>query len=346
MDNHNHTNRSDASHITSTARTIDTNSPQKPLMPKRGKQGLKIFVVVLLLAGLVAGGVYLFTQRKSNQKNTLSNKSVYDEAIKSYNSFPGVSNLSTEDRAKLDAEIQPQYLAGYVTGFGPNANEISTAPGVIGNTAAPATISAYIQSIINNKTQLAKTTGYYQGYVFYFWYDDAPTASTVEQVPNTIQPAVVPNTIQPAVVIADKQYASQKAKEYQQKLANGSITPQKAADELLLDRRLALFDQSNNSGYFATALPLGASGSLIHEIAKLAGETNPGQGDSTNNMLSNARGPGLTALATINAVPGGPASGIKKEVGFMMAYLDLVLKGQGSIDRYQSELNIAKAKLQ
>jgi len=291
--------------------------------------------VILLVAGLVAGGVFLYITRMSSttKSTTLSNSTAYSEAVKSYESFPGVSSLSPEDRAKLDAEIKPQYLAGYITGFGPNANEISTAPSSIGTTAAPATISTYIQNIINNKIALAKTTGYYQGYLYYFWFDDSPKPNT-DQALATGQPP-----------IADRQYSEQISKEYQKKLADGSIKPQKAAEDLAQDLRLKLFDQANNSGYFVTALTASNGTNLTEEISKLFGETNPGQGESLKRLLATASDPGLTEIGVINAVPGGPASEVKRDIGFVMAYLEVVLKGQDSIDKYQSELNIAKDKL-
>ncbi len=103
MDNHNHTNRSDASHTTSASRTISTHSPKKP----KGKfrlfiifLGVVILAILLLLIGSISIRQYISTLEPCGQDVVAS----YNHAIKSTESF--ASELST---LAAQVEAKPNY---------------------------------------------------------------------------------------------------------------------------------------------------------------------------------------------------------------------------------------------
>ena len=315
------------------ARTMDADKAKKP------KKGIKLFaiaiaVAVLSLAGYLGIKAYLDGNFAGN---SLKNKKVFDKAVASYNAFPGISKLSEADRADLKKTLEPQYLAGYVTGFGPNDAETKGAIYTIGDSAAATTIKSYIENIISGKTQLAKTTGYYQGYLLYFWFGN----TVVNKGPDE----QIKDWGNPEVLAADRQYADTKAKDYHKRLLAGSIKPQQVADELMRDSRLKLNDQTNGSGYFTTQLPLGNGTDFAKELAKLFKPNDTGRAASINKVLESISQPGVSEIGLITSDEGQPPSGVKKDVGFVVAVIEVVLKGQKSIDFYQTQLEIAKALL-
>lgn len=306
--------------------------PTKP----RKRWWLLILVIIILITLLGLGSYFYFSRQNSNA-NTLANKKVFEAAQQSFNEFPGVGQLTSEERKKLEVEIEPQYLAGYVTSFGPNKNEIQSAVGSIGESPGPSTIKSYIQNIIDKKLELARSTGYYQGYLFYFWFGNTISNKTAAEN--------IENWGNSNVLASDRKYAEERANYYRQKLESGATQPDKVVDEVNQDKRLRLHDQTNNSGYFSTPLPLMNGGSMPVEIAKLFGEVNVGQKDSVNQLLSSIKGKGVSKVGLIIADPGLPSSGQKKEVGFIMAYIDTYLRGQASISQYEDQLKVARSLL-
>jgi len=295
-------------------------------------------VAVLSLAGYLAFSAFT---NGTFAGNSLKNKKVFDKAVASYNAFPGISKLSEPDRAELKKTLEPQYLAGYVTGYGPNDAETKGAIYNIGDSAAASTIKSYIENIISGKTQLAKTTGYYEGYLLYFWFGNTVVNKTpAEQIKDWGNPEVL---------AADRQYADTKAKDYHKRLLAGSIKPQQVADELIRDPRLKLHDQTNGSGYFTTQLPLGSGNAnandFAREITKLFKPNDTGRAASINKVLESISQPGVSEIGLITSDEGLPPSGVKKDVGFVVAVIEVVLKGQKSIDFYQTQLEIAKGLL-
>jgi len=313
--------------------------------PKKPKKGLKLAAIVLAIALVLAvGGYFGFKASMDNsgdEANSLKNKKVFDKAVASYNAFPGISKLSEADRAELKKTLEPQYLAGYVTGYGPNEAETKNAIYTIGDSAAATTIKSYIENIISGKTQLAKTTGYYEGYLLYFWFGNT--------VVNKTPAEEIKDWGNPEVLAADRQYADTKAKDYHKRLLAGTIKPQQVADELMRDPRLVLHDQTNGSGYFTTQLPLGSGNAnnsdFAKELAKLTKPNDTGRADSINKLLESVSEPGVSEIGLITSDEGQPSSGVKKDVGFVVAVIDVLLKGQKSIDNYQAQLEIAKGLL-
>ena len=298
---------------------------------KRGKK-IAIFIIIVIIIGFVAGAYFIINSR-SNQKDSLNNTKTFKEAQDSFNNFPGVSKLLPSDKEKLKKDIEPQYLAGYVTGFGPNSNEIETAKVVIGDQANYESIKAFIENIINGKLELAKSTGYFQGYVYNYWYGN----TIVNKFPNE----EIKDWGNASVLESDKKYAKTKADEDRTKLRDNKISPAALALELNSNTRLQLYDQANGSSYFQTAL--NNSDDIISKLN--IPEPNPGQIESFNKLLSITNTKGVTEISSIVADPGFPVSGNKREVGYLMAYIEVILKGNKDIDKYNNQLNISRRKL-
>jgi hypothetical protein len=299
--------------------------------PRKGRAFLVLFIILALVG--IAVAAYFVYNYYNNRGNTLNNKKVFEAAQKSFNEFPGVSKLIPTDRDKLKKEIEPQYLAGYVTGFGPNENEIKQAKATIGDQANYESIKAYIERIINGKLALAKSAGYYQGYVYNYWYGN----TIINKFPNE----EIKDWGNNSVLESDKQYAKSKAENDRTRLKENKISPKALSIENNADARLALRDQDNGSGYFQTSLSDGTD--LFSKLGFK--EPNPGQSESFNDLLKSVSKLGVTDIGNIVADPGEPKSGKKREVGYVMAYIELLLKGESSIKFYEQQLKIAGGKL-
>jgi hypothetical protein len=258
--------------------------------------------------------------------NSLKNRSVLRKAEKSFNEFPGVKNLSKEDRAKIRKDGEPNFLAGYVTGYGPNANETDGAKFLLGEDAAWQSISTYIKNITDGKAKAAKGDGYYEGSILYFWYG----RTIVNRAPGED----IPNYGDPQALESDKKYAKQQADDVVKKIQDKSITPLQAVNQLNADTRLSLSDEANGSIQFNT--PYG------DQAYTNGGIEDDGRKESVDKLLFSQNQPGISALGTISADPGVPKSGTKRDVGYFVIYLDKVLKGQKSINFYEDQLRIAK----
>lgn len=308
-------------------KNIDNQLPSKS-DGRKNRKTLAIVAIVLAVALVSVVAVYFGFRAfrdSSESGNSLKNKKVFDQALASYNDFPGISKLPEADRAELNKAIEPEYLAGYVTGFGPNDNDIKAAKYLLGENPGQKSIASYISSIIDSKKKLALGSGYHQGYIFYFWFGNTIVNKAIGE--NII------NYGDPKALEDDRNYARQRAEEAIDQLKKGTIIPQKLQDNLNTDLRLKLNDETNGSIFFT-------SNYLENNTAQ-----DDGRAESVNSFIKNLSRTGVSDIGIINADPGIPKSGKKREVGYFAVYLDVVLKGTESIDEFNRQLVIARGKL-
>lgn len=305
----------------------------KHKMPKKklfnfSKKQFFIFAASLLLISAILVFLYLVFYEGIFYGNSLKNRSVLRRAEKTFSEFPGIKNLNKEDREKIKKDGEPQFLAGYVTGYGPNKNETEAARYLLGDDAAWQSIAAYIKQITEGKTEAAKSKGYYEGYIFYFWYG--------RTIIGRVEGEDIPGYGDPKALEEDRNYAKSRADEIVANIKNNKITPQKALETLESDKRLKLSDEVNGSIQFNT--PYGA------QAFTNGGQEDDGRTESVDKVLYSINEPGLSDVGVIVADPGIPKTG-KKEVAYFAIYIDKVLKGQKSVDFYNSQLGIAKGIL-
>ncbi len=308
--------------------TAQNDQKLKHRMPKQRKSHkiLVISSVFVLVIAILGGVLYYFLYYQGLiYGNSLKNKRVYQNALNSFNNFPGVSSLSPEEKNKLIQTTQPDYLAGYVVGIGPNNNDIEAAKFLLGQNPTQNSIASYIKSVTDAKKQLVLGEGYYQGYIFYFWFGNT--------IVNKVEGENIPNYGDPKALEDDKNYAKQKADEAISKLKNSSITTQKLLENLNNDTRLKLNDETNGSIAFTA------------DYLDNQPQEDDGRIESVNNFIKNINKPGVSEIGVINADPGIPKSGKKREVGYFVVYLDEFLKGREPVDQFNKEVIIARSKI-
>lgn len=287
-----------------------SNSNSSRVAPKKLRNRRNLLGIVLsvfIIAGFVAG-VYFILQSPGKQ-NTLKNKKVYDAAIASYNALPGVVNLSQADKDKLKNEVQAKYLAAYASGIPPSDDDIKTYKALFGNNIVEPQIAKFVNDSIDQKLELAKTTGYYEGFLYYFWYDIV-FGGGIEQ--------------------KNKDYSLSKAQDYREKLISNKIKPEEAIKQIYSDNKLRLPDEVNGSGAFA--------GLIIRP-----GETDrDGRFESINKVLSAQSRTGFTEISNLIADTSYPKTGNRKEVGYFFIEITKVFKGQNDLNNFEQQLQIAK----
>jgi len=289
-----------------TTRTMGASKAKKP------KKGIKLFAIAILVAVLsVVGylGFRAFTDG-SFAGNSLKNKKVFDKAVASYNALPGVANLSPTDQALLKSQVQAKYLAAYVVGLQPSDKTTATFRALFGNNLVVADIARFVDSDIDQKLALAKDAGYYEGNLYYFWYDIVFNGG-IEQ--------------------KNKDYSLDQSKQYRDNLMGKKITPEEALKQIRADKRLKLPDEVNGSGSFA--------GTIIRP-----GQTDrDGRYESINAVLEAQTKIGFTDISNLVADTDYPKLGNKKDVGYFFIQITKVFKGQNDLDTYNKQLELARS---
>lgn len=252
---------------------------------------------------------------------TLADPKSYQEAKDALRALPGFSSLSDVEKDKMIAEFGPEFYAAYASGIAPNSIELKNMAVSMGSNPTRQLVTNFTKDIISSKLELVKTTGYYEGYVFYFWFG--------KTIVNKSQDQFIPDWGNAKVLAEDTEYAKTLANSSRDSLKKSAITPAELVTQLLADTRLKLPDEENISSFFAS------------DLRSFPGYDD-GRGESLTSLLQKQTGPGISEIGIIVADAGQPASGQKKEVGFFFVKLDKALRGQGAIDYYQAQLKIAK----
>ena len=257
-------------------------------------------------------------------KNLADPKS-YQEAKDALRALPGFSSLSDVEKEKMIVEFGPEFYAAYASGLAPNSIELKNMAASLGDNPTRQLITNFTKDIISSKLELVKTTGYYEGYVFYFWFG--------KTIVNKAQGEFIPDWGNAKVLAEDREYAKTLANSSRDSLKKNAITPAELVTQLLADTRLRLPDEENTSSFFAS------------DLRNFPGYDD-GRAESLTSLLQKQTGPGISEIGIIVADAGRPLSGQKKEVGFFFVKLDKALRGQGAIDYYQAQLKIAKGLAQ
>ncbi len=287
---------------------------------------LKFVLIPVLLIGVISAGYLYFTRKPTTingqEKPTLSDENTKQKAVDAFNSSAPVASLTEDDRAKVRADIGPKYMAAYVAGFAPTQEDLNQFTQFIGVSPTREQVVQAYNAIIDKKLELIKTTGYYEGYVFYFWYG--------RTIVNKLPEENIAGWGDANALAEDKAYAESKANEYRTKLQKGEITEDAIVNALEADNRLQLYDEANGSALYKTSL---SSGIPIND---------DGRGSSLDAFLQAQNQLGITSIGTIQADPGYPASGKQRQVGYVFVKLTTLLRGQAVADYYTLQLALAK----
>ena len=256
---------------------------------------------------------------------TLADPTSYKEAQEALRALPGFSTLSESEKEKMIVEFGPEFYAAYASGLAPNSIELKNMAVTMGSNPSRQLVTSFTKDIISSKLELVRTTGYYEGYIFYFWFG--------KTIVNKPQRQFIPDYGNAKVLAEDREYAKTLANSSRDSLKKSTITPAELVTQLVADRRLRLPDEENLSSFFAS------------DLRNFPG-SDDGRGESVASLLQKQTGPGISEIGIIVADVGRPVSGQKKEVGFFFVKLDKALRGQGAIDYYQAQLKIAKGLVQ
>ncbi len=315
-----------------TSRTLHTEKSANKARRQGGKRFvmrlLKFVVIPALLIVIVAAGYLYFTKKPTTingqEKPNLSDPNVKEKAVKAFDTSGPVATLTDSDRDQVRAEIGAKYMAAYVAGFAPTQEDLNQFTQFFGVRPTKEQVTQAYNAIIDKKLELIKTTGYYEGYVFYFWYG--------RSIVNKLPEEDITGWGDAKVLADDKAYADSKANEYRTKLQKGEITESGIINALEADNRLQLYDEANGAAYYKTSLSTGIP------------VKDDGRAASIDRFLQAQDQLGITPIATITADPGYPASGKQREVGYVFAKLTTLLRGQAVADYYEQQLALVKGR--
>jgi hypothetical protein len=209
---------------------------------------LKIFLPLIIIASILLGGVFLLTKSNLTKAYVFSvdGKSYTKEEVNEITEFPTrTQSVSREDAAREAFEALKKIAAAKQMGIELDQKSINNQKNIflqeVDLEAGPDgklgnqydtwfdifTKVSLIDKILNSNTPLG-----YKGYSFYFYF-----GQHIQYGPDYKPPGLN----DPKLIKSDKDYAKNKAQEYNKKIINGQITPQELLKTLNKDKRFGPF---------------------------------------------------------------------------------------------------------
>jgi hypothetical protein len=276
-----------------------------------------------LLAGLiiflVGAGVIAYDQYQARQK-----QATIDDARHKINqtldSLDVVDKLSEDQKKAVLNKVGAKLLAAQTVGIAPNP-QVSADKGLLkfitGPNPTAESISRAIEQVINAKLKLIKDKGYYEGYVFYYWYGN----------PLVVWPSNydIPGRGSQEAYEVGKKKAFDMANSDRQALQSGQVQPSTVVEKLDQSREFSMYEDPNGSSPITPSLLVPVSGGnnslmVVQDTIYRLGKV------------------GYSDIKTVNYVSIHDASKTPVEAGYYFVRLDKFLKGDAVINDYESAL--------
>lgn len=279
---------------------------------------LILFIVFIAGASLIGLNRYRQDQqvRQSNEKK----KEILDKLAK----FDVVKNLTNDQKDELYRKVGAKYLAAEKIGIQPSPDStndqgtISFLNGLNGNNADA--VSKAFDTMISQKLELVKTTGYYEGYQYKYWY-----ANTALVWPSTFP---IPNKGDAAALEADKKYALDTATADKKRLEASSVKPQDLLKELSANRRLSIWEDPNGSGPISSVKTVAAVSPI---------NTYPGA-SAVPDAIKAMTSVGYSDIGKLTYVSVYDPKKTPVEAGYFFIQMTKYVKGQAAVDMYNQAL--------
>lgn len=280
--------------------------------------GIVIVLIVFVVGALVlAGQQYQKDQQAKQAEETLQSardklaqlelvKKLDDTQKEEFYKKAGAQYLAASDLGIITSGEQDQKLLGFIMSSNPTADAAAEA----------------VTRLIDARLTLVKTTGYYEGYLFNYWY-----GNTAVNWPASYN---VPRQGDPQALEEDKQYAMSQAKEDMDRLKTNKATPDAVIAEINSDFRLWMREDPNGSAKISST------------VAMTAMPTNQGAAANTNSpvtdVITKMTGPGYSEIATRQYVSVYDSTRSAFDAGYFFIKLDTLVRGQEAVQKYEQAL--------
>lgn len=291
---------------------------------KAHKQRKLIFAaVVLVLVVFVAGALVLAVQQYQKDQQVKQAEETLQSAREKLAQLEIVKKLDDGQKEDFYKKAGAQYLAAEEVGIISNSEQDQKLLGfLLSSTPSADAAAEAVKRIIEARLAVVKTTGYYEGYIFNYWY-----GNTAVDWPAAYN---VPRQGDPQALEEDKQYAMSQAKEDMDRLKTNKATPDAIIAEINSDFRLWMREDPNGSAQIASSIStpgnVGQSGKSA-EINSIVSET-----------IAKMSGPGYSDITTRKYISVYDVAQTPFDAGYFFVKLDKLVRGDAVVREYEQAL--------
>ena len=283
----------------------------------------KWLVVITLITLVVGAGAYWYWQRSRIQKKAQQAQEQTQGRLAQLDAAKG---LSDEEKKALYDKAGMEYAAAVAVGIAPDFNTVNdqnqlTYLAQLSRGGSDG-VSKALKTIIDQRLQQVQGDGYYEGYVYKYWY-----GNTVVTWPANYQ---VNNRGDATALATDKQYALDALHADKQRLERQQIAPTALVTEVSSNERLHMYEDPNGS-YAFVSQPTGAQPG-IPDSAQTQGSKNIQTTIAGMKRVGMSDSGGLTYTSIYDTKHN------EIEAGYYFVQITKYLQGQAIVDQYTAIL--------
>lgn len=309
---------------------------QANLRAKKDQQarGRRKVILALVIIGtfIFLGGATIIgwnTAKKAEQAKKA--QQTKNAVISDLSKFNFVKNLTDDQKSDASKQAGAQYLAAQKIGIAPSSDDKGdqAAMGFMAATHGGGVVGAKyaIDTIINRKLEQITKDGYYEGYVYRYWY-----ANTAIKWPSSFK---VENRGSAEALEADRKYAFDTATADIKRLQDKQVTPDELIKSIAADNRLNIIEDPNGSGPFTS----------LNEQWPGVKVTNRGA-IAINNTIRGMKAVGFSEIGKLTYISTYDKSSAEIDAGYFFVQMTKYIRGQAAVDAYSAALKDYQGQLQ
>ncbi len=290
----------------------------------KSSKGRGKWLVIITLVTLVLGaGAYWYWRRVQTQKKA---HQAQEQTRNQLAQLDVAKSLSDEEKKALYDKAGAEYAAATAVGIAPDLNSVNDQNQVTYLTklsqGGSDGVGKALKTIIDQRLQQVQGDGYYEGYVYKYWY-----GNTAVVWPANYQ---VSNRGDAAALAADKKYALDTLNADKQRLERQQVSPTALVTEVSKNERLHMYEDPNGSYAFVSQDSSYKPG--IPASAQSQGNKN------IQATISNMKRAGMSDPGTLTYTSIYDPAHSEIETGYYFVSITKYLQGQAIVDQYNAIL--------
>lgn len=302
----------------------------------KGRRKVILSVALIALIAFVGGSIVLGLKTSQQKQQAKQEEQQKQEILAKLAKLDIAKNLNDQQKDQLYKKIGAEFAAADSVGVAPTGTAedqqylsyLKNGTSDAGDAAAQA-----VQALIDARLALVKAQGYYEGYIYYYWY-----ANTAVAWPASYK---IANRGNPQTLAEDKKYAFDKANQDIARLKNGEITPEQLVDEVANNQRLRMLEDPNGSAKISSSVFSNGSTLKSASPSIASASVNTPVADQIAKMA----GPGFSDITSRQYISVYDASKTPVDAGYFFIKLDKLVRGDEAVKAYESALARAQEQI-
>ncbi len=283
------------------------------------------WVLVVSLVVFIFGATFIgYRQFVATERDQYRNDQ-QKQIIEKLDALSLTKDMNDEQKRDLASRVGAKYLAAQAVGVAPSVDVLAdknTLNFVAGANATPEKAEKAISQLIDGKLKLVQENGYFEAYVFYYWYGNSLIAWPSSYV--------IPNRGNRQAYEADRTKALEQAQKDMADLKAHAVQPAQVVARLQSDRMLSPYEDPNGSSLITPSL----AASVILD-------------DTTSTILKviyDFGKVGYSEIKTRNYISVHDSSKTPVEAAHYFVLVDKFIKGEAVLREYEKKYAEYKAK--